>query len=80
MSSEIKLDSEIFQKRAKKFLRYFKDSPPELNGYEAVLSLVGARDGELSYQKSIALQVLQRQKPIFNSSTCFYRIGGLDMI
>ncbi len=55
--SDIKLDSEIFHKRAHKFLRYFKNSPPELNGCEAIVSIVGASDGELSYQKSIALQV-----------------------
>ena len=57
MSSDIKLDAEIFHKRAKKFLLFFKDSPAELNGCDAVLSIVGASDGELSYQKSIALQV-----------------------
>ena len=55
--SEVKLDAEIFHKRAHKFLRFFKNSPPELNDCEAILSIVGASDGELSYQKSIALQV-----------------------
>lgn len=52
----VQLDAKPFHQRAKKLLDYFSSDPEELNDAQSLLFVVGASDGELSYQKSIALQ------------------------
>ncbi|KAJ3359746.1 FACT complex subunit spt16 [Kappamyces sp. JEL0680] len=52
----VQLDAAVFRQRAQKMFDYFNTNAPELSDCSSLLFIVGASDGELSYQKSISLQ------------------------